>query len=315
MPGRSNPRGAIWYNVESDPCDGGDSYPERIAPVLTRLPLEPLPTRINRPGASFGDLPSQLGRLVAHHELLRTWVEREIKVRYSQSLLGMAWAILQPLALMLIFSFVFSRLAGIPSDGVPYPIFAYVGLLPWTFFASSVGFAVPSLVGQMNLVTKTYFPREILPLATVLATLADFAIAALLLLLLLGFYRIPIGWPILALPLILLAQVVLTFGLVLIGSALNVFFRDIRFVVPLALQVWMYLSPVIYPSSLVPADWQAVYRLNPMVGIIESYRRVFVFAAWPDWPLLLGSLLAGLTLMVAGYVFFKRVEMRFADAI
>jgi lipopolysaccharide transport system permease protein len=284
-------------------------------PVKAAPSADALPVRVNRPEASLRDLPEHLARLLAHRELLWTWTEREIKVRYSQSLLGIGWAILQPLALMLIFTLVFSTLARIPSDGAPYPVFAYAALLPWTFLASAVTFAVPILVGNMNLVTKTYFPREILPLATVLASLLDFAIAALILLGLLGFYRMPVGSSLVVLPLIVLIQLCLTFGLVLLGSAINVFFRDVRFVIPLLLQAWMYLSPVIYPTSLVPEAWQPLYRLNPLVGIIEGYRQVIVFASWPDWLALLYSLLAALALASVGYATFKRVEMRFADSI
>jgi lipopolysaccharide transport system permease protein len=283
--------------------------------LIGELSVDRVPTRVNSPEVRLGDLPGHVGRLIEQRELLWTWTGREIKVRYSQSLLGIAWAILQPLALMVIFTLVFSRLAGIPSDGVPYPVFAYVGLLSWTFFASAIGFGIPSLVGQMNLVTKTYFPREILPMATVLATLVDFAIASLLLLPILAIYGISVGSSLAALPLIVLAQLGLACGLALIGSAVNVFYRDIRFVVPLLLQVWMYLSPVIYPSSLVPPAWQPLYRLNPMVGIIDGYRQVLVFAAWPDWSVVLGSLVSALVVLLAGYAFFKHVEMRFADII
>jgi len=288
----------------------------RLAVRLSAVPsAERVPERVNSANARLRDLPDHVGRLLAHHELLWTWTARELKVRYSQSLLGVAWAILQPVALMVVFTVVFSFLSRIPSDGAPYPIFAYAGLLPWTFFSSAISFAIPSLVGQMGLVTKTYFPREILPLATVLASLVDFSIAAILLLALMLFYRVPFGLPLLALLPVVVAQLFLTFGLVLVGSALNVFYRDLRFVVPLALQIWMYLSPVIYPSSLVPTAWQAVYRLNPLVGIIESYRQILVLSEWPDWSTLQASLVWALGACLVGYAFFKRVEMRFADSI
>jgi lipopolysaccharide transport system permease protein len=284
-------------------------------PMNERRRADPRLARVNRPEASLRELPAHLARLIAHRELLWTWTEREIKVRYSQSLLGIGWAILQPLALMLIFTLVFSTLARIPSDGAPYPVFAYAALLPWTFLASALTFAVPILVGNMSLVTKTYFPREILPLATVFASLLDFAIAALLLLGLLAFYGISVGPSLLVLPLIVLVQLGLTCGLALLGAALNVFFRDVRFVIPLVLQGWMYLSPVIYPTSLIPEAWQPLYRLNPLVGIVESYRQVLVFASWPDWMALSYSLVASLAVAVVGYAIFKRVEMRFADNI
>jgi lipopolysaccharide transport system permease protein len=256
-----------------------------------------------------------LTEFLASFELLWIWTSREVRVRYSQSLLGVAWAVLQPLALMLVFTLVFSNLVRIPSDGVPYPVFAYSALLSWTFFSSAVSFAIPSLTTQMGLVTKTYFPREILPIAAVLACLVDFGFAGLLLvglLLLNGITPNP-AW--LALPLVLFVQLVFTIGLVLLGAAVNVFYRDVRFVLPLILQVWLYASPVIYPSSMVPPTWLSLYRLNPLVGVIEGFRDILLHGQPPEWAALGNAALVGFLTCGIGYAVFKLLEMQFADVI
>jgi lipopolysaccharide transport system permease protein len=260
-------------------------------------------------------LINDLRMLRQQHELLLTWTLREVKVRYKQSLLGAAWALLQPLALMLVFSVVFSVLVRVPSDGVPYPIFSYTAVLAWTFLASSVSFAVPSLVSNFNLVTKIYFPREILPIASVGAALVDFLVASIILLPALVWFRIPLT-PMLAwVPVLIVLQVVLTLGVVLPASAVNVFYRDVRFVVPLVTQVWLYATPVIYPTSLVPESLRFLYMLNPMVGIIDSYRRVVLLGQAPDLAYLSTSATISFGLAIAGYRLFKRSESAFADLI
>lgn len=259
--------------------------------------------------------PNHLVELYKARELLYSWTFREFRVRYSQSVIGAAWAVLQPLVLMLIFSVVFSLVLGIDTGGIPYPIFSYVGTLPWTLFATSITFAVPSLVSNMNLVSKIYFPREVLPLSSILVALVDFVIAAALLIPMLLLYHIPLTWMVLFVPLILLVQTILTTGISLFASAVNVFYRDVRFVVPLALQVWMYLSPVIYPASNVPEQWRTLYFLNPMAAIIDSYRRVILMGQMPDWPYLGLSAAVSLATLVLGYRYFKRAERQFADLI
>ena len=216
--------------------------------------------------------PSSLRELYEARELLSTWTRREFRVRYSQSILGAAWAVLQPLALTIIFSLVFSFFLGVPTDGAPAPLFAYLGSLPWTFFASSLTFAIPTLVNNMGLVSKIYFPREILPLAAIAVCLIDFAIGALILVPMLIFYQWPIGPAVLVLPVLVLIQFVFSYAICLFASALNVFFRDVRFIIPLALQVWMYLSPVIYPPNQIPEQYRALYFLNPMAVLIDSYQ-------------------------------------------
>jgi lipopolysaccharide transport system permease protein len=253
--------------------------------------------------------------LYRYRYLLWMWTLREIRVRYKQSLLGGAWAILQPLSLAIIFTVVFSVFARVPTDGVPYPIFAYAALLPWTLLATSVSFAVPSLVNNMNLVTKTYFPREILPLAVTAAAFIDFCIASMVFAVMMALYRIPVHWTLVWVPLLIGVQIILILGVTLVGSAVSVFFRDVRFVVPLGLQLWLYATPVIYPESLVPERLRTLYMLNPMAGLIASYRRVVLQGLHPV-PFDLGLATAlSIALCVAAYRFFKRVERQFADII
>jgi lipopolysaccharide transport system permease protein len=260
-------------------------------------------------------MAANLKALYQYRELLWMWILREIRVRYKQSLLGAAWAILQPLSMMTVFTLVFSFLARVPTDGIPYPIFSYAAVLPWTFFATSVSFGVPSLVNNLNLVTKTYFPREILPFGAVGASFFDFLVASTIFLFMLLFYRVPLTWAAVWLPLILTLQILLTFGVTLLGSAIIVLYRDVRFVVPLGLQIWLYATPVIYPVSLVPQGFQPFYMLNPMAGIIDAYRRVILHGQPPTWSYLGLSAAAALALFIIGYLVFKRLEVSFADII
>lgn len=256
-----------------------------------------------------------LTELFRYRDLLWLWTWREVQVRYKQSLLGAAWAILQPLALTLVFTVIFSRLVRVDTGGTPYPIFAYAALVPWTFFATSLSFGIPSLVNNMNLVTKIYFPREILPLASVAAAFVDFLMASIVFAgLMLVYHVVPTVlslWVILLLAL----QIVLSMAVTLIGSAVIVFFRDMRFVIPLLTQIWMYATPIIYPVDLVPPDWQSLYFLNPMAGIIDGYRRVLLLGQPPRLDALGLSALVSLVLLIAGYAFFKRAEPIFADLI
>jgi len=253
--------------------------------------------------------------LTKARELLFTWTLRDFRVRYSQSVLGAAWAILQPFSLMVIFSVIFSAFLRVPTDGIPYPIFAYTALLPWTLFANSLSFAIPSLVSNMNLVSKIYFPREILPLSSILVCFVDFVIASSIFVLMMLFYRIPVGPSILLVPLVLIVQLVLTFGISLLASAINVFYRDVRFVVPLTLQIWMYLSPIIYPVNLVPEKFRPLYFLNPMAALIDSYRRLILLNQMPDWPYLGLATLVSILLALVSYRYFKQAEREFADLI
>jgi lipopolysaccharide transport system permease protein len=257
-----------------------------------------------------------LRNLYQYRDLLWLWTMREVKVRYKQSLLGVAWAVLQPLALTVVFTLVFSRLVRVDTAGVPYPIFAYTALVPWTLLATSLSFGIPSLVNNLNLVTKIYFPREILPLASIGAALLDFAVAALIFVGMLLVYRVgPSLYVLWVIPLLVI-QVVLMAGVVLLGSAVIVFFRDMRFVVPLVTQVWMYATPIIYPSELVPERLQPFYfALNPMAGIIDGYRRILVMAQAPRVPFVGMAALISVLMLLVGYAVFKRTEPLFADLI
>lgn len=258
---------------------------------------------------------SHLVTLSRYRDLLWLWAAREVRVRYKQSLLGVAWAILQPLALTVVFTLIFSRLARVDTQGVPYPIFAYTALVPWTFFATSLSFGIPSLVNNMNLVTKIYFPREVLPIASIGAALVDFAAAAVVFVGMLIFYGVRPGMQALWVFPLLVVQVVLTIGVTLLGSAAIVFFRDMRFVVPLITQVWMYATPIIYPADLVPGPLRPYYFLNPMAGIIDGYRRALLMGQPPQMTALLNSVVISALLLVLGYALFKRVEPLFADLI
>ena len=260
-------------------------------------------------------MTANLTELYRYRELLWRWTRREIGVRYKQSFLGAAWAILQPLAMMIMFTLVFSLLARVPTDGAPYPVFSYVALLPWTFLQTSVSFGVPSLVNNLNLVTKIYFPREILPIGAIGASFFDFLVASIIFLPMLFLYRIALSWTILWLPLLLGIQIILTLGVTLLGSAIIVRYRDVRFIVPLGLQLWLFATPIIYPVSLVPERLLPLYMLNPMAGIVDSYRRVILHGQPPDWGHLGLSAAVTLVLLVIGYATFRRLEASFADII
>ncbi len=216
---------------------------------------------------------------------------------------------------MIMFTVVFSYLVRVPSDGIAYPIFSYTALLPWTFFSTSIAFGVPSIVNNMNLVTKIYFPREILPISAVVASFIDFLTASIVYLGLMVVYDIGLHVTILLVPLLLAVQVLLTLGVVLLASAVNVRFRDVRFIVPIAMQLWMYATPIIYPLSLVPQFWRPLYMLNPMVGLIEAYRMVALKGQWPDPWSLSFAILISVSIFVVGWNSFRRMEVEFADII
>jgi lipopolysaccharide transport system permease protein len=258
---------------------------------------------------------SHLSVLYNYRDLLFLWTGREIRVRYKQSLLGVGWAILQPIVLTIVFTLVFSRIMQVDTGGVPYPIFAYAALVPWTLFATSLSFGIPSLVNNLNLVSKIYFPREILPFANIGAALLDFAMAGLVFVGMMVIYQIPITIYVLWVIPLLGIQIVLMAGVTLLGSAAIVFFRDVRFVIPLLIQVWMYASPVIYPADLIPAAYQPLYFLNPMAGIIAGYRLVLIGGQPPNIPALLVATVVSLALLIMGYFVFKRSEPLFADLI
>ncbi|MEA2562765.1 MAG: lipopolysaccharide transport system permease protein [Acidobacteriota bacterium] len=276
------------------------------------MELELPVTRI-RP--SRGWVALGLRELWEYRELLWFLVWRDIKVRYKQTALGASWAILQPIATMVVFSLFFGRLAGMPSDGLPYPIFSFAALVPWTFFSQGLSQSANSLVGSQNLITKVYFPRLAIPIATVLAGLVDFALAFLVLIVMMLAYGIVPGPEIVALPPLLLLALVTALGAGLWLSALNVQFRDVRYVVPFLTQLWLFLTPIAYPSSLLEEPWRTVYGLNPMAGVVEGFRWALLGTAKPPGPMLAASVLAALALMASGAFYFRRMEKTFADVV
>ena len=264
--------------------------------------------------ANKGWSASELRDLWAYRELLYFLTWRDVKVRYKQTELGIAWAIIQPLLTMLIFTLFFGRLAGVPSDNVPYPIFAYAGLLPWTFFANAITNSGNSLVGSANLITKVYFPRVIIPGAAVAAGLVDFAIGFVILVVLMFYYSVVPGWGLLMfLPLVLLTTL-LAAGMGMWLSGLNVKYRDVRFALPFLIQLWMFVSPVIYPASFLPAKFRWFLSLNPMTGIIEGFR-ASLFGHRFNWGSLGISTVITLALLLYASYSFRRMEKTFADIV
>lgn len=248
-------------------------------------------------------------------DLLLAWVNRTITGRYQQSLLGWLWAVVQPIASVIIFSIIFTKFVPVDTGDIPYPVFSYIAVVPWTFFSASLQDMTTSLVQNISLVTKVYFPREVLPISAMLARLIDFGVAALVLVALMAIYRVPVFLPGLAfIPLILMIQVCLQIGLGLIAATANVFYRDVQPLLVLALQLWFYASPIIYPATLVPAEYRLLYYLNPMAGILEAYRSVLIYQALPGDTLIVAAVEAVLVLAF-GYWLFKRVEFQFADIV
>ena len=251
----------------------------------------------------------------AYWELLVNLTKREVMGRYTQSIFGVGWAIAQPLATMAVFTFVFSRLAKIPSGGAPYPVFAYSALVPWFFFSNSVNSGTLSLITYRNIVTKTYFPREVIPFAQVCSRLLDFASAGALFALLMIYYHMPIGpWALLT-PAFFLLLLLFTTGVTLATSAVNVFYRDVNPIVQIGLQLWLYLTPVAYPLAQVSPKYRLLFVLNPLSAIVEGFRSVLVFGRAPDWTLTAVSAAMTLVLFVVAFGMFKRMDKYFADVI
>jgi lipopolysaccharide transport system permease protein len=256
-----------------------------------------------------------LRELWEYRELLYFLTWRDIKVRYKQTALGAAWAIIQPFFLMVVFSLFFGRLAGVPSDGVPYPVFSFCGLLPWQLFAHSLTQSSNSLVGSQNLITKVYFPRLVVPISAVLAGLVDFAIAFVILIGMLLFYGIVPGWQALALPGLVLLAVMTALAVGLWLSALNVQYRDVRYTINFLVQFWLFATPVAYPSSIVPEKWRAIYGLNPMVGVVDGFRWALLGRPQSPGISLLISSIVVVVLIVGGLYYFRRLEQQFADIV
>lgn len=278
-----------------------------------------IPTVLIEPTRGWTSL--RLGDVWEYRELLYFLVWRDVKVRYKQTVLGAAWAILQPLMTMVVFTIFFGKLAGVGSDGLPYPIFSYAALLPWTFFAQGLSQSSDSLVGSANLVRKVYFPRLVIPAASVLAGVVDFAIAFVVLFALMAYYGI---WPsaaVIFLPLLLLLAFATALGVGMWLSALNVQYRDVRYVLPFFIQLWLFVTPVIYPASKVTGKLEELglpnwlYGLNPMVGVVEGFRWSLLGVGTRPGPVILASAAVTTALLVSGAFYFRRMERTFADVV
>lgn len=257
----------------------------------------------------------KLGELWEYRELLYFLAWRDIKVRYKEAALGASWAILQPLLTMLIFSLFFGRLAKVPSDGIPYPLFSFTALVPWTFFVMAVQQSSNSVVGSANLISKVYFPRLAIPVATVLAAMVDFGISFVVLLGMMIYYRRMPTVHALYVPFFVLLAFLASLGVGLWLSALNVKYRDIRYVVPFLLQFWMFASPIVYPTSMLPARWRTLYALNPMVGVVDGMRWSLLGTNTAPGPVIAVSALTTLLFALGGAMYFRKMENRFADIV
>jgi len=263
---------------------------------------------------SRGWVAVKLKELWEYRELLYFLTWRDIRVRYKQTALGAAWAIIQPFFSMVVFSIFFGRLAKIPSEGVPYPIFNYAGLLPWQFFANALSQSSNSLVGSANLIRKVYFPRLVIPISAVLSGVVDFGIAFLVLLGMMIYYQVWPTWGLLLLPAFLLLALITALGVGLWLSALNVHYRDIKYIVPFLVQFWMYATPVVYPSSLLEQPWRTIYGLNPMVGVVEGFRWALLGTNPPQGMIFVSAGVA-LAILISGLFYFRRMEKTFADEV
>ena len=264
---------------------------------------------------SKGWISLKLRDLWEYRELLYFLTWRDIKVRYKQTVLGAAWAIIQPFFTMVVFSLFFGKLAKVPSDGIPYPIFAYAALVPWTFFANGLSQSSNSLVDNANMLKKVYFPRLVVPLSSVISGVVDFILAFTVLLGMMLFYGIYPTIHVIWLPFLLLLTLTTSLGVGLWLSAMNVQFRDVRYTVPFLTQFWLFATPIAYPSSLLPEPWRTLYGINPMVGVVEGFRWALLGTDTAPGPIILVSSLVALALLVGGAFFFRRLERNFADVV
>lgn len=278
-------------------------------------PGEAAAAPIIRVEPSRGWVSLKLKELWAYRELMYFLVWRDVKVRYKQTVLGAAWAIIQPVFTMIVFSLFFGKLAKMPSDGIPYPIFTFVALVPWTFFANGLSQASNSLVGSANLITKVYFPRLAIPIASVLAGVIDFVLAFIILLCMMLYYGIAPTINIFWLPFLFALVFVISLGASLWLSALNVQFRDVRYVIPFLTQFWLFATPIAYPSSLLAEPWRTLYGINPMVGVIEGFRWALLGAKTAPGPVVIVSSMVALGVLIGGALYFRRMEKSFADIV
>jgi lipopolysaccharide transport system permease protein len=272
-----------------------------------------LPCRRIEPASRL--VPLQLGELWEYRELLYFLIWREVKVRYKQTALGVAWAVLQPVATMVVFSLFFGRLARVPSEGVPYPLFAFTALVPWTFFANGLTQAANSVVLNQNLVTKIYFPRLAIPIATVLAGTVDLVLSFLLLVVLMMYYGVPLSPRLLWLVPCTLLAFATALGVGFWLAALHVQYRDVRYTVPFLVQLWLFATPIAYPSTLLSEPWRTVYGVNPMVGVVEGFRWALLGTGVGPGAMVAVSAVVAVLLMVSGALYFRRMEQTFADVV
>ena len=308
----TGPLRAIIAEVASSvsPPSAPDAAPQR--PVHAALAPEITITVIQ---ARTGLAPLDVREVWRYRELVYFLIWRDVKVRYKQTVLGASWAIIQPLFTMLIFSLFFGRLAGIASDGVPYPLFSFAALVPWTFFSNGLIQASNSLVNNQNLVKKVYFPRLAVPMAAVMAGLVDLAIAFAVLLAMLAFYGVAPTAKMIWVPALALLALVTALGVGLWFAALNVRYRDVAYVMPFVVQVWLFATPIAYPSSLLPEAWRVAYGLNPMVGVVEGFRWCLLDTATAPGPMVAASALAAIVILVGGAYYFRAMERSFADVV
>lgn len=264
---------------------------------------------------SRGWVSLKLKELWEYRELLYFLCWREIKVRYKQTVLGAAWAVIQPFFTMIVFSIFFGKLAKIPSDGIPYPIFSYAALVPWTFFANGLGKASQSLVGGANLIKKVYFPRLSMPIANVLSGIVDFMLAFIMLIGMMFYFGIVPTVNVVWIPFLLLLALTTALGVSLWLSAMNVQFRDVQHVIPFITQLWLFATPIVYPSSLLPEPWRTLYGINPMAGVVEGFRWALLGTSTAPGPMLIVSALVALSLLISGAFYFRRLEKTFADVV
>jgi len=282
---------------------------------MVDLSEDAMSVRVLRIEPSLGWVSLRLHELWEYRELLYFLTWRDIKVRYKQTVLGAAWAIIQPFFTMVIFSIFFGRLAQIPSDGIPYPIFAFAALVPWTFFSNGLTQSSNSLVNSANLLKKVYFPRLVIPLSSVLSGVVDFVLAFVVLLGMMLFYGIVPTVNVLWLPFLLLLAFVTALGVGLWFSAMNVQFRDVRYTIPFFTQFWLFATPIAYPSSLLSESWRILYGLNPMVGVVEGFRWALLGTETAPGPMILVSSCAAVMILVCGAFYFRRMERTFADVV
>ena len=276
---------------------------QKVLPHPT--PGEPEPTIKIRPQKKW--VPVDLHELWEYRELLVSFFTRDVKIRYKQTVLGFLWAIIQPLFLMVVFSLFFGRLAQVPSDGIPYPLFSFAALLPWTLFAEGLTRSSTSMVNNANIMTKVYFPRLIMPLSGILSPLVDFTIAFVILLLMMAYYGFVPTIAIILLPFFVLLALMTSLSVGLWLSALNVKYRDFQYTIPFIIQMWLFVSPVVYPASMIPQQWQFLYALNPMSGVIEGFRWALLGTS-PPQAMILVSVIVVVFLLVGGLFYFKRME-------